>query len=89
MKNEKNIPVCPHCNQEMKKWICPPESSWGVEYQFVCFNDDCTYFLGGWEWMKEKYNQNVSYRYRYNPFNNESGPIPVWSKDALKDSIIE
>jgi hypothetical protein len=89
MKNENNIPVCPHCNQEMKKWLCPPESSWGVEFQFVCFNDDCSYFLGGWEWMNEKYNQNVSYRYRYNPFNKESGPIPVWSKEALRDSIIE
>ena len=39
--------------------------------------------------MKEKYNQKVSYRYKLNPFNNESGPLPVWSKDALKDAIIE
>jgi hypothetical protein len=88
--NETNkIPVCPHCNQELKKWHCPPESSWGVEFQYVCFNDDCPYFVKGWEWMKEKYNQHISYRYRFNPENNESGPLPVWSKDALKNSIIE
>jgi hypothetical protein len=33
--------------------------------------------------------QKASYRYRFNPSNNESGPLPVWSKDALKSSIIE
>lgn len=89
MNETEKIPVCPHCGQVLKKWICPPESSWGVEYQYVCFNDDCSYFKGGWGWMKEKYNQNISYRYRFNPFNKESGPLPVWSKDALKNNIIE
>jgi hypothetical protein len=39
--------------------------------------------------MKEKFSQNISYRYRLNPINGESGPIPVWSKDALKNFIIE
>jgi hypothetical protein len=80
---------CPHCGQPLKKWLCPPESSWGVEYQFVCFNDECSYFVNGWEWMAKKYNQKASYRYRFNPANKESGPLPVWSKDALKGSIIE
>ena len=89
MQNEIKSYVCPHCNVELKKWRCPPESSWGVEYQFVCFNDECSYFVEGWQWMKEKYNQKASYRYRFNPENNESGPIPVWSNDALKDSIID
>jgi Ogr/Delta-like zinc finger len=86
---EKRIYKCPHCNQELKKWQCPPESSWGVEYLYVCFNDECTYFVNGWEWMKDKFNQRVSYRYRYNPFTGQSGPLPVWSKDALKDYIVD
>jgi len=87
--DQKEVKTCPHCNQPLKKWRCPPESSWNVEYQYVCFNDECSYYVNGWEWMKEKYNQKVSYRYRLNPFNNEEGPLPVWSKDALKDAIIE
>ncbi len=83
MEKEK-IHTCPHCNSTLKKWSCPSESSWGTEYQFVCFNDECSYFVRGWDWMREKFNQNISYRYRFNPSNDESGPLPVWSKDALK-----
>ena len=89
MVEKKETYTCIHCNQPLKKWLCPPESSWGVEYQYVCFNDECTYYVKGWDWMMQKFNQNASYRYRFNPFNKESGPLPVWSKDAMKNSIIE
>jgi hypothetical protein len=86
---QDRIFTCPHCNQPLKKWKCPPESSWGVEFQYACFNDKCPYFVNGWEWMKEKYNLNISYRYRLNPFNGESGPLPVWSEDAMKNFIFK
>jgi hypothetical protein len=88
MDSEKTY-VCPHCNQPLKKWLCPPETSWDADFQYVCFNDECSYYVRGWGWMKEKFNQNISYRYRLNPTNGESGPLPVWSKDALKNFIIE
>ncbi|MBM2816372.1 MAG: hypothetical protein HW421_3134 [Ignavibacteria bacterium] len=85
--NEKYY--CPHCKSELKKWLCPPESSWGVEFQYVCFNDDCNYYVSGWEWMKVQYSVKASYRHRFNPFNLEMGPLPVWSENAHKNQIVE
>ena len=86
-KDEK--PICPHCGEKLKKWTTPSASTWNSEFQYVCFNDKCTYFVNGWKWMMEKYNVNSSYRYRYDPTTGESGPVPVWSYDALKADIIE
>ena len=80
---------CPHCNQPLKKWRCPEGSSWDAEFLLVCFNDECTYYQRGWDWMKSKYNQSISYRFSLNVVNGSSAPLPVWSNDALKNSIIE
>jgi hypothetical protein len=38
--------------------------------------------------MREKFNANASYRYRFNPATGEHGPLPVWSKDALRSNIL-
>jgi hypothetical protein len=89
MENKKDPEKCPYCGQKMKKWVASPESSWGPRPQLVCFNDECPYYVKGWEWMKTQFQQNVSYRYRYNPETGESGPLPVFSPDALKSGIIE
>jgi hypothetical protein len=82
-------PVCPHCSSLLKKWATPADSSWGGGFLFVCFNDECPYYVRGWERMKEKYNATVSYRYRCDPTTGETGPLPVWSEDALKGQILE
>ena len=81
--------ICPYCGKKTVKWLAGPESAWGFVAQNVCFNDECPYYVEGWEWMRSQFKQNVSYRYRFNPGNGESGPLPVWSPDALKDGIIE
>jgi hypothetical protein len=88
MSNAENT-KCPYCGKEMKKWENPQLSTWGSEYQLVCFNDECSYFVNGWNWMMEQFNQHASYRHRYNPETGEKGPLPVWSYDALKSNIIE
>jgi len=85
----ENVPVCPYCGKLMKKWKTPEASTWNSKYQYICFNDECSYFVKGWEWMHDKYNVKASYRHRLDPKTGEKGPIPVWSYDALKNDIVE
>lgn len=80
---------CEHCGGKMLRWYTPNDLSWGTEYQYVCFNDECDYYKRGWEWMESKYNKKASYRHRYNPFNGDSGPVPVWSPNALRGRIMQ
>ena len=39
--------------------------------------------------MKSNYAVNASYRYRLDPITAKDSPLAVWSKDAIKDRIIE
>ena len=89
MPKEDEPHLCPHCGQKLSRWKPPPLTSWGNTIQFVCFNDQCPYFVKGRAWMKEKFNVNTSYRHRRDSETGHSGPLPVWSPDALKDGIID
>jgi hypothetical protein len=83
------VPVCPHCGENMNKWKTSYGSAWETEFQYVCFSDTCPYYVRGWEYMMQQDNVHASYRHRYNPSTGKSGPIPVWSDDALKKDIVD
>ena len=80
---------CPHCGSKFKKWQVPVDASWDDEYFLVCFNDDCSYYKKGYEWMMEQYNQRYSYRYAVNPNHGGNFPLPVWSDLATTEMIVE
>ncbi len=80
--------VCKYCGSEIKKVFLPPDSDWGVEYIYVCLNDDCGYFKRGWDWMWNNYHVVASYRFMFNPFNGYKGPYPVSKQNDIKDAYV-
>jgi hypothetical protein len=80
--------ICPHCGQKMSKWSSPAVQSWGSEFQYICFNDDCGYYKRGWEHTFKTIGINASYRHRYDPNTGQLGPFPVSSPKAGKEGII-
>ena len=64
---DQEKPKCPHCDQEMDIWEVPPINfsdglGWGTPYLFICFNDECPLYKGGWDNLQENYAQVASYR---------------------------
>ena len=82
-------PDCKYCGKPMLKWKLPDNTTWTAEFFWVCFNDDCSYFVKGWDHMMSRNSVKASYRNYLDPTNNCAGPLPVWSIDALKDRIIK
>ena len=73
----------------MQAFELPDSGGWDSQFQLACFNDDCPYYVRGWEHMMKNYAVKASYRFRFDPFTGEKSPIAVWSTSALKDRIIE
>ena len=80
---------CPHCGMDLRRWENPQLGTWDSDYQLVCFNDDCPYFVRGWRWMGERFQVHASYRFRLDPSTGETGPLPVWSREALRSHILQ
>lgn len=85
----KTNAICPHCGSSLQQWQTPIDSSWGGAIRLVCFNDECPYYVKGWQVMMERQAISASYRHMQDPNSDWSGPVPVWSKNALRDGIIK
>jgi hypothetical protein len=80
---------CPYCDTRLAKWEVPdsPFVDWPSEYQYICFNDSCSYYVGGWHRMSAQGNFG-SYRFMYDPPTGGLHPIAVPSGTALRDGIV-
>jgi hypothetical protein len=87
----KETLCCPHCNEKLKKWQVPDNpfcQTWDNDFMYICFNDECPYFVRGWDKMYRDTHQGMSYRFMYNPEKDCCMPMPVPSYNALKEGII-
>ncbi|MFC1925795.1 hypothetical protein ACFLW2_03755 [Chloroflexota bacterium] len=86
----KDTLCCPHCDTPLKKWDVPQSifTQWPNEFFYICFNDDCSYFLRGWDAMA-RMGRTCSHRLMYDPLTDCCQPIPVNSRELLRDGIIE
>ncbi len=87
-------PLCPHCGMEMSIWEVPPFSfsdglGWGTPYLFVCFNDECSLYVQGWENLEKHYAQKASYRCMNYPGTKQFECIPVFSQIGGTGQIID
>lgn len=61
---------CPHCAKEMEYWLAPSETCWGRIW--VCFNNECSFYLNSAQDVQNKgeANRGLGCRYAEDPANN-------------------
>jgi SAM-dependent methyltransferase len=87
----KDTLCCPHCGEKLRKWAVPENPftcTWDNDFMYICFNDGCPYYVGGWDFMIKEGNSG-SYRLMYNPVKDTCTPVPVPTPRALRESIID
>ena len=92
-KRKKNVGStlrCPYCEVKLSKWAVPqtPFTEGPNEFFYVCFNDNCEYFIRGWDSMSAQGNSG-SYRFMYNHLKGTIHPLPVPGYGAFRDGIID
>jgi len=78
----KEAPTCPHCKAVMEQ-MDARYLDWGLPFLWVCFNNNCGFFMKGWKHMMDNYGQLVSYRFMIQPDNGAVGVIPAFSHEYL------
>lgn len=88
--NESVITLeCKYCGEKLLPFELPEAAGFDTDFQLACFNDECSYYVRGWDHMQEKYAVRCSYRYRIDPATGTASPLAVWSPDALKDRVLD
>jgi hypothetical protein len=87
-------PKCPHCDTEMSLWDVPDIAlgdglGWGTPYLYICFNDDCSLYISGWENIRDNFAHNASHRCMNYPGTDQFECIPVFSPDGAKGQILD
>jgi len=90
----KEKPLCRHCSAEMNLWEVPPHSfsdglGWGTPYLYICFNDECPLYVGGWDNIMDNFSYNASYRCLNYPGTKTYECIPVFSPVGGQGQIID
>jgi hypothetical protein len=88
----KDTLACPYCGETLRKWMVPDNpfcQTWDNDFMYICFDDECPYFVRGWDHMGNGGNRGVSYRLMYHPEKDRCMPIPVPSARALRDGIAD
>ncbi|MCB2185507.1 MAG: class I SAM-dependent methyltransferase [Deltaproteobacteria bacterium] len=82
---------CPYCRERLRKWAVPqtPFTEWDNEHMYICFNDTCPYYLGGYDTLGRQGNLGSTYRLMFNPTQGSLMAIPVQSPKMLKDGIVD
>ncbi len=86
--------ICPNCKTRMLACEAPPVHvgdglGWGSEVLFICLNDDCPTFSGGWEKVEVNYGHKGSFRNMQLPGSTEQNVMMVASKIAFTGSIVD
>ncbi|MFO8011132.1 MAG: methyltransferase domain-containing protein [Dehalococcoidia bacterium] len=86
----KDTLCCPYCGTKLERWQVPQTlfTEWPNEFMYVCFNDECSYFVEGWNAMSRQGNP-CSYRLMYDPVNDGCQPVPVFNNRMLRDGILQ
>jgi hypothetical protein len=73
----------------LKPFELPDNSGWQEGFHLACWNDECPYYVRGWDQMWERYEVKASYRYRVDPATGAASPLGVWSPTAIRDRILD
>lgn len=86
--------TCPDCKGTMSCCEVPPVHvgdglGWGSEVFFICLNDECPTFKGGWQKVEVNYGHKGSFRNMQLPGSTELNVMMVASQIAFTGSIVD